>query len=273
MSSALALRSAPGIFSTKARRPAAPIVSFPSLSSLKSSSALRPLACACARSAPTTAACASTATCFRAALRATICFLHFESRAPTFTFILTRALRASLNGPFDEALMESMCSLILACVFSMDCTTTSSSFSFSSSATRGLSSSEALLPASFSAAGTAVSTLLPHAATSPSTSSMIAWATFLSAASCRFFFSISMRSFIFFSDSPTFFFSWEWAYWTLLTRGLILLSSDLVSAKGPAFTDLSSSDFCSMYLETSRAESARAWSEASMRFWQALWAE
>mmetsp|Transcript_132606 Transcript_132606/g.369699 ORF Transcript_132606/g.369699 Transcript_132606/m.369699 type:complete len:278 (+) Transcript_132606:1675-2508(+) len=273
MSSCMAFKLILGIFSTKSRNFAAEMSGLPSLSLWKSSSVLMASFWQWARNAFVTACCASPATCFRAAFRATICFLHRDSKAPTMTFVLTSMLLASLKGPLLEVLMASRCSLTFARAFSTDSDAASSSFSPCSMAFSGLSSSAPRLFTSFSTAGMAASTAAVLAFISASTSLIMPAAAFLSAASCRFLLSSSTCSFIRFSDSLTFFFNCDWVYWTLLTRGLILPSSAFVSARGPVRTDFNSSVFCSKYFAASFAASAHSCRIFSMRFCKAACGE
>mmetsp|Transcript_46294 Transcript_46294/g.138389 ORF Transcript_46294/g.138389 Transcript_46294/m.138389 type:complete len:234 (-) Transcript_46294:901-1602(-) len=232
-----------------------------------------PFCWTCARRALATACCASWATCFRAPRRAFICFLHLESSAPTFTFSLTKLLLASLKGPDWEVLISSMRSLMLACVFSMDCSAASKPCSASSMAFSGFSSSLPRSATSVSAAGNAASTAEVLEVTRASTSAIMAAQIFRWAASCRFFRSASTRWLMRFSKSTTFFLICERVYCTLLTRGLSLASSAFVSARGPARTAFSSSAFCSRYLPASLAASARSSSAFSVFFWSATCGE
>mmetsp|Transcript_112811 Transcript_112811/g.329669 ORF Transcript_112811/g.329669 Transcript_112811/m.329669 type:complete len:234 (-) Transcript_112811:2737-3438(-) len=232
-----------------------------------------PSFCTCVRSAATTACPASPATCFLAALREAVCFLHLASCAPSFTFSFTSELLASLYGPVCEVLISSMCSLILACAFSMAAIAASRPFCPSSMACRGFSRSAPLSAMSFSATGSAASTAVKLAVIRVSTSAIMAVAALRSATSWRFFLSVSIRAFILWSKSATLFFICEWAYWTLLTRGLILASSAFVSASGPTRTAFSSSVFCSRYLAASLAASASSFSDFSIFFCSAAFGE
>mmetsp|Transcript_132612 Transcript_132612/g.369726 ORF Transcript_132612/g.369726 Transcript_132612/m.369726 type:complete len:202 (+) Transcript_132612:1692-2297(+) len=194
------------------------------------------------------ASCASVSTCLRAALSATTCFEHLDSKDPIRTFSFTRVLRASWKGPLVLALMLSRCAFSVAWPRSTASSAAWSSFSASSIASNGLSKSAPRDFARFSAAGTAFSTLSWSLFTSSVHASIMFLAARLSTASWRRFFSPSMSSLCCCCASATLLFSAAWRPWTLAIRGLSFPSSAFVSARGPLLTPRSSSLFWSMYL-------------------------
>mmetsp|Transcript_76974 Transcript_76974/g.193607 ORF Transcript_76974/g.193607 Transcript_76974/m.193607 type:complete len:265 (-) Transcript_76974:3886-4680(-) len=222
-----------GIASMKERNLCAETAWPSCASSLKSSSGFMALLTTCFRNASFKAISASLVTCLRAEANAKTCFLHLESREPTFTFTFTSVVRASLKGPFVAFFIPSRCSLIFANALLIDSSTPSKSFSALSISSRGLSLSAPLELTKACATSTAFSTFSSASPTKLFTSSRILSAPARSKASCRRFFSFSIASCCFFRDSAILDLSDLRSCWTLRIRGPIPSKAVLVSAKGP----------------------------------------
>mmetsp|Transcript_15845 Transcript_15845/g.34665 ORF Transcript_15845/g.34665 Transcript_15845/m.34665 type:complete len:218 (-) Transcript_15845:2320-2973(-) len=210
--------------------------SDPLESSWKSCSGFFPDCLAWFLRAETLLSCAWLSSCCLALFNDVMCFLHFVSRLVTLTFSLTRELRRSAKGPLVELFSFSKRSLIRVRALSTAPEAASSPALALSAASNGSSAFDQP-----SAAGKAFSTSSTAAASAAVASVSMVAAAFLSASSCLFFFSASMTSFSFFCAESTFRFRSAWLWAALVIRGRILRSCALVSARGPAFTAVSSS--------------------------------
>mmetsp|Transcript_1139 Transcript_1139/g.1949 ORF Transcript_1139/g.1949 Transcript_1139/m.1949 type:complete len:280 (-) Transcript_1139:3979-4818(-) len=268
MVSCSALRPESGIFSMNFFRFSSGMLpSFPP-NSLNSALGENALARACNLKIFRTAVPASPTSFFRASLRAITCFLHLPSKLLILALIFKMLLRTSEKGPL-EVFAESMSSLSLPSPVPIDSRVPSiltSAFSISDS-----TFSSAPVPfTNPSAVLTTFSTSSAREVRRSSASLFTVSAAFFSAASCLRCLSTSMTWSCAFFESAVFFFISFSANCTLAIRGFMVVSSVLVSARGPVRTAFSSSTLFSMCFVVFPSSSCNSLRAPSI-FWE-IWA-
>mmetsp|Transcript_97484 Transcript_97484/g.276252 ORF Transcript_97484/g.276252 Transcript_97484/m.276252 type:complete len:344 (+) Transcript_97484:1016-2047(+) len=262
-------RVASGIFSTKLRMLAA-LTDPPSLNCFHNASMDVSSFRTCTRSAPVTAACASSVTFLVALRRAATWFWHFDFHESSLTLCLTSAERASVKGLLLLLLISSWLSLIAFRDVAIASMVASRSFCAWPIACNGSFRSAPPDLTSSSAAGRCFSTCCCTVFTVSAAPSSMRLEAALSTASWRRFFSASMVSACFFWACMTCFLSCACSAFTFTTRGFSFNSSVFVSASGPAFTAFSSSIFLSMYCTVLVVASMSSWTACLTSFSHAV---